>query len=214
MNSHRKTMLISLIALGAWGSASLSPAADTPSASAPAATASSMLEQLDPAVRNYLLSAIAKSFETLGAITSQGDAVKPVDVIFGVTQAVSDIPTEGLPEEYRNFIRDTKELSDKMMGELKELGTDNPSLPQVQQLEKKYKPQFAAIEAKYPQAASLLGEKNKQAMGALLVQELGIQQKAMQYVSENKEKFAGKSQQAIMGDVFAYMAKEIAKQIK
>lgn len=210
MNSHRKTMCISLIALGSWVSAPLSLAADTPSASAPAATASSVLEQLDPAVRNYLLSVIAKSFEILGAITSQGDAVKPVDVIFGVTQAMRDIPTDGLPDEYRNFIYESKGLEDKMMGEL----NDNPSLSQVQQLKKKYKPRFAAIEAKYPQAASLLGEKNKQAMSTLLVQELGIQQKAMQYVSENKEKFAGKSQQAIMGEVFAYMAKEIAKQIK
>lgn len=211
---------IAIIALSASSLMAFAPSAGAAAPAAPAVApsaaspASSVLNQLDPAVRNYLLAAIAKSFEAMGELARQGDAANPVDLIFGAKQAISGIPTDNLPSPYKDFIQESNAVADRMLDELKALGSEAPTQAQLQQLEKKYRPEFAAIEAKYPEAAALLGEKNTQAMGTLLIQELGIQQKAMQYVAENKEKFAGKSQQAIMGEIFIYISQEIAKQIK
>lgn len=206
---------IAATALTALGALAPLPMAAAPAAAEPAAAqASSVLGQLDPAVRNYLLAVIAKTFDTMGTLARDGGSTNPTDLIFSVKQAISDIPTEGIPSPYKDFIQEANTLSDQMISELQALDTPTPTPAQLQQLEKKYRPQFAAIEAKYPEAAALLGEKNTQAMGTLLIQELGIQQKAMQYVAEHKEQFAGKSQQAIMGEIFIYISQEIAKQIK
>lgn len=206
---------ITATALTALGALAPLPVAAAPAAAEPAAAqASSVLGQLDPAVRNYLLAVITKTFDTMGTLSREGGSTNPTDLIFSVKQAISNIPTEGIPSPYKDFIQETNTLSDQMISELQALDTPSPTPAQLQQLEKKYKPQFAAIEAKYPEAAALLGEKNTQAMGTLLIQELGIQQKAMQYVAEHKEQFSGKSQQAIMGEIFIYISQEIAKQIK
>lgn len=215
MKTYSTIAATALTAMGAMAPALAAETAPPPAAAEPAAAqASSVLGQLDPAVRNYLLAVIAKTFDTMGTLARDGGSTNPTDLIFSVKQAISDIPTEGIPSPYKDFIQETNTLSDQMISELQALDTPTPTPAQLQELEKKYRPQFAAIEAKYPEAAALLGEKNTQAMGTLLIQELGIQQKAMQYAAEHKEKFAGKSQQAIMGEIFIYISQEIARQIK
>jgi len=215
--THLATALaaLGLLALAPFANADITatpqhqaPAQET--ADAPAnGSALDALNKLDPAVRNYMLTAISKTLELQGQSPANGQA-DPIALVCAALEVTKDIPTDKLPAEYQNYIKESIPIANRLLDELKA----SPSGDRTRLVEaiRKSQAEVAALKAKYPKAAAVMESVDPLAQD--LVRDPFLQQKAMEYLMENSAVLKGKSQEEITKAVMLFLSKEIAKLAK
>lgn len=206
-------------ALAALGLLALAPSAHAdiaaePSQGAQAAapeTSSALdsLNKLDPALRNYLLTAISKTLELQGRSTNNGNA-DTVALLRSALEVTKGIPTDKLPAEYQNYVKESISIASKLLEEFKDPSSSDPA--RLMEAVAKSQKEVAVLENKYPKAAAMMN--SVQSLAQDLVRDPVFQIKAMEYLNENSEAFKGKSEKEITKEVMLFLSKEIAKLVK
>lgn len=171
----------------------------------------------EQAVRVYMLNTLACMLECSADDMDKGDpqGVEAfVDAFEASHKAVAAIPTDGLPEEFQAYIRESDAISEAFVEEsrliLAEEGMDpEDASREVQAALFEAHSRFEELEEKYPVAASWIGREALKDFSDVIMRELALKEKAMDWMQAHEEGLD--SGEIPPGDVLRYLASEVRK---
>lgn len=177
----------------------------------------SSLEETDPAVRHYLCSTLAATFERMADEfeRSEGSSMDLNLIAFKAMASISDMPVESLPEEHQAFARESYATSRPYEKEIAALLTElkNGAISEEEMCERMetlaqqmHEAQME-VEAKYPESAKVLGLQATQNLTEEISQLYGeeMMDGVLAYLEEHPE--AEGDQKQLLTVSFRLMAK-------